>query len=82
MNGKHKSIKEKDNFELIIKAIEKLADKHKDNFCFIGSFFIFDNDSNVIDDRMLAYGPKEVLETSLGALKEELEKEKEEYINW
>ena len=67
----------------IFEAIDKWAKKHKENVNFIGSFMAFKGkDFDVIEDRMIAYGPKESIKISLESLNEEIEKEKEDFINW
>ncbi len=67
----------------IFKAIDKWMKKHKNNVHFIGSFMAFKGkDFEVIDDRMLAYGIKDMLKEDLKGLDEEVEKEKGEFVSW
>ena len=66
----------------IIKAIEDYTKKHKGDVAFIGSFVAFDKKGDVIDDRILAYGEKEVIKISLEGLEEQVAKDKKDFINW
>ena len=67
----------------IFEAIDKWVKKHKENVNFIGSFMAFKGkEFDVVEDRMIAYGPKESIKISLESLNEEIEKEKEDFINW
>jgi hypothetical protein len=81
MNKKEKS---KDEFfvDEVIKAIDKWAKKHKYNVIFHGGFCAFDKNNNVIDDRLIAYGEKEVLEISMDEMRKEIDKSDESFINW
>ncbi len=72
--------KEKDN---LIKAIEAYVKKHKGNAQFIGSFCAFKGkDFDVVDDLIIAFGFKDMLRDDLKNLDEEVEKEKEDFVNW
>lgn len=67
----------------ILEAIQKWIEKHDGNVQLIGSFVAFKGkDFDIIDDRMLAYGPKKALRIILKELDEEVEKEKEDFVNW
>ena len=67
----------------IFEAIERWTKKHEGNAEFIGSFVAYKGkDFDVIDDRMIAYGLKENLKTSLKALKKGISQEKEDFVNW
>ena len=67
----------------ILEAIEKWVNKHNGNVQFIGSFMAFKGkECEVIDDRILAYGFKDMLREDLKNLDEEVEKEKEGFVNW
>jgi len=74
--------KRKDNFQAIGKAIEALIKQYKGEVCFVGSFFVFDKDGEVVDDRMFAHGTKDGIKISLDSLNEEVAKEKDDFINW
>lgn len=52
------------------------------NSSFVGSFCAFDNDSNVKDDMMFAFGNKNTLKVAVEELLKEIKKEKGEFINW
>jgi beta-galactosidase GanA len=49
---------------------------------FVGSFVEFDKKDNVINDRLIAYGVKDVIKLELKGLQDELKKEKGKFINW
>ncbi len=67
----------------ILEAIERWVNKHKGNAQFIGSLCAFKGkDFDVVDDRMLAFGFKDMLRDDLKNLDEEVEKEKEDFVNW
>lgn len=75
-----KKPKESKEFKEIFSAIQKWVDKN--DTCFIASFFGFDKNDDVKEDRMIAYGTKEQMKIALEALNEELAKEKEDFVNW
>lgn len=67
----------------IFEAIDKWVKKHKENVNFIGSFVAFKGkEFDVVEDRMIAYGPKESMKISLESLNEAIEEEKEDFVNW
>jgi hypothetical protein len=66
----------------IIRAITNFQKKHKGNVQFVGSFFAFDKDCNVIDDRLFAYGEKDTLNIDLKDLLKQINKEKGKFINF
>lgn len=76
--------KEKISKELvnIRKAINAYMKKHKGNVVIHGSFFAFDEESNVIDDIFFGYGSKESLLIDLKEITKEVKKDKKEFINW
>jgi len=51
---------------------------------FFGAFYVVDpeNDFKIEEEAAIAFGFKESLRKTLGAFKDELEKEGEEFINW
>jgi len=70
-------------FENVLEAIHKWVEKHKGNVQFTGSFLAFKGkDCKVVDDRMFAFGFKDMIRDDLKNLDEMIEKEKEEFINW
>lgn len=67
----------------IINAIEKWMKKHDNNVSFVCDFVAFKGkDFDVVDDRMLAFGPKETLTISLDELTKDIKKEKDDFVNW
>jgi aminoglycoside N3'-acetyltransferase len=74
--------KKKTTFDDIIKVIDKWVTDNGNDVIFHASFASFDKDYNVKDDIMFAYGPKEVLQIDLEGMKEEVDKEKEDFVNW
>jgi len=65
----------------LINAIDSWVKSNLEDVSFIGSFATHSAEGEVTDDRMIAYGLKEVLEMHLKELKKELEKERG-FINW
>ena len=67
-------------FEKMFKVMGEWA-KEKD-VAFIGSFVSFDKEGEVDDNRMVAYGSKEILDISLKEIKDGIDKEDSKFINW
>ena len=69
--------------EDLIRAISAYIDKHEGNVQFYGSFCAFKGkDYKVVDDRVFAFGLKETLLIDIEELQKNIEKEKEDFINW
>lgn len=69
----------------IINAIDKYIEKHQGEVCIHASFLAYKKDGNgvsITDDRILAYGPKKTVQISISGIKEELDKDPNEFINW
>jgi len=49
---------------------------------FVGSFGEFDEKGEVKNDRLIAYGGKELIKIQFDSLRENLKKDKEKFINW
>jgi len=51
---------------------------------FFGAFYVVnpENDFKIEEEAAIAFGFKQSLRKTVGAFKDELEKEKEEFINW
>lgn len=80
-NKKTKQTVKKTTLNDVLTVIDKWQ-KNKDG-SFVGSFCEFDKNDEVVNDRMIAFGVKEVINIQLKALCDELKKEKkEEFINW
>lgn len=79
---KRKSIKKKTTINDILQVIQKWAETHEVSF--IGSFVEFDGTDKweIVDDRIIAFGTKEVIQIDLDSFKEMLDAEKDEFINW
>jgi len=70
-------------FENVLDAIGKWVEKHKGNVHFVGSFMAFKGKNfDVVDDRLFAYGDKNLIRENLKEIDTMVEKEKEEFVNW
>ncbi|MBA7547063.1 hypothetical protein ES705_39465 [subsurface metagenome] len=78
--GVKKSLKSA-KISYLMNAIDSWVKSNLEDVSFIGSFATHSAEGEVTDDRMIAYGPKKVLEMHLQELKKELEKEKD-FVNW
>lgn len=75
-------MKETKELEDIRKAIRNWMKKHKGNVQFIGSFMAFEgNDFKIVDDLIIGFGEKKIIQMDLKDLGEMAKKEKE-FINW
>lgn len=63
-------------------AIDKYVKKHDGNVAFHGCFMAFDKDSEVVDDMVFCFGPKEIIKISTEEMEKELKKSKDDFINW
>jgi len=86
-----KESEEKDLFQPIVEAIGEVQKslKNNQNLEFIGSFIVLNLDKlegdedDVLDDtRIFAHGVKESLKVHTEELIEQIDKEKEDFINW
>ena len=66
--------------ELILLALNNYINKHNGDCMVNLSICAFDEDSNVFDDRLLAFGPKEVLLTDIEEIYKSLKKSKKSFI--
>lgn len=66
----------------VIKAIDNYIKKHEGNAQFIASFCTFDKKNEIIEDRIFAFGVKDCLSIAVKDLKEHLNNEKEDFVNW
>ncbi len=62
--------------------LHKWVQSKNGNVCFVTSLIEFNEEGEVINDRIFAFGYKDVIEISLDGIKEEIEKEKEDFISW
>jgi len=75
--------KQSKEIKAIFKAIEKYCAKYDHQVVFHASFMAFEGkECDVIDDFMIAYGPKEVLQTDIKDMLKEIKKEKDDFISW
>ena len=72
----------KTKMEKMLNSIEKWIKKHDGNVAFIGSFVAFDDDSEIIEDRITGYGTKDVLKIMTDEHRKMLKADKEDFINW
>ena len=71
----------------ICEVIEKwVSENHEEEkeVQFVGSFIVMDpeKDFEVIDSRIFAYGFKDILQIALDGLKEAVNDEEEDFVNW
>ena len=67
----------------VFEAIDKWEAKYKGNVCYIGSFVAFKGkESDIVEDRLIAFGVKKCLKTSLKELSEQLKEDKEDFVDW
>lgn len=79
-NKKEKISKE---MEELLNAIEKWHKKYKGNVQFVGNFVAFKNDDfDIAENRLIAFGFKDLLRDDLKFLDEIIDNEKEEFVNF
>ena len=66
----------------VMRAIHEWVKGHGNNVIFHGGFAAFDEEGNVIDDRILCYGYKPTLQISIEEFVKEFDKEEEDFVNW
>lgn len=79
-----KNIKKETTIQDVIKVIGQWAKDHqhgKNDVQFVGTFCEFDEDSNITNDTIIAYGVKECIGISIKDLIEHISEEKEDFIN-
>lgn len=64
----------------VLKALNNYIDKHQGNCMVSLSICAFDNDSNVIDDRILLYGVKDVLLVDIKHMLKEIKKDERKFL--
>ncbi len=71
-------------FRKVLDSIDNWIEANNKRVSFTCTFVVFSEDFDIIDKdfRLMAYGPKELCKTHLGILKEKLEKEKDDFVNW
>ncbi|MCK4358992.1 MAG: hypothetical protein KAW92_09660 [Candidatus Cloacimonetes bacterium] len=77
-----KEKKDKTETEKLVKAINRFVERNKRNVLFYGTFVVFDEKGDIVDDRMFCYGDKDIIKTSLEGFTEQLDEEKDDFINW
>ena len=65
----------------VLEALNNYIDKHKGNCAVNLSIAAFDEESNVIDDRLLLYGDKDILLISNESIFNEIKEDNREFIN-
>ena len=65
----------------VLEALNNYIDKHKGNCSVNLSIAAFDDECNVIDDRLLLYGDKDILLIGNESMLNEIKKDKREFIN-
>jgi hypothetical protein len=65
----------------VMKALSKYVDKHKGNCAINVSIAAFDDESNVIDDRLLLYGEKDILLIASESMLNEIKEDNRQFIN-
>jgi hypothetical protein len=66
----------------VIKALNNYVDKHKGNCVLNISIAAFDDENNVIDDRLLLYGHKDILLIANESMLNDIKQDKTEFINY
>jgi len=69
-------------FKRIAEAIDEWVKHNKNNVIFHGGFVEFKKNCDVKDTLLIAYGDKETINISIEGMKEGIEKEKDDFINW
>jgi len=72
-------------FQRVLDSIDSWVKANDNNVSFVASFTVFDEEGNVLDkdDRILAFGYKDICKIHLEELGEELDKEKDDaFVNW
>jgi len=77
-----KNVSKKVTLKDIANIISKWAEYNNNVVVFHGAFIAFDKENNVKDDIMFAYGRKEVVKISIDGMLEEVDKDKNDFINW
>lgn len=77
-------MKEKLSKEIIniAKALEAYKKKHKGNVVYECNISAFDEENEVIDDRVFAYGNKKIVLIGVDGSKKQIKEEKDKFINW
>jgi len=68
--------------QIIMRAIYEWIEEHDKRVVFHGGFIAFDEDGDMVESRMICYGHKPILQTSIEAFLEEFNKEEEGFVNW
>ena len=74
--------KETKEFKNMMSAIDKWVKKHDGRVNFVADFIAFDKKIDIIEDRIIAYGPKECIKLSMKEINGYLKEEKEDFCNW
>jgi hypothetical protein len=64
----------------VIKALSNYIDAHKGNCAVNVSIAAFDDDCNVIDDRLVLYGEKDILLIASKSMLKEIKEDKRKFI--
>lgn len=78
--GVKKSLKSA-KISYLMNAVESWAKSNLGDVSFIGAFATYSIGKGLTDDRIIAYGPKKVLEIHLEELEKGLKKERD-FVNW
>lgn len=71
---------EKTTIDDVLKVV-RAFDEDNGNTCFVGSFIVFDDEAEVIDDRLFAYGLKDIIKIQMDTINEILDEDDEDFIN-
>jgi len=74
--------KKEEKIDKVMNAIDKWAEEHGNNVMFFGSFVAFNKNSDIVEDRIICYGDKDILKISIDEFNKAFKKEKEQFINW
>lgn len=75
-------MKESKELQDITKALNNYLTKHKGDVVIHCAVCAFDKDDKIIDDRVYAKGLKKILLISITEMKNEMMKEKKEFVDW
>ena len=66
----------------IVRAVTNYIEKHNGNVIVLGDILAFDKKGEIVDDIILGYGDKKIMQIAAKDLLKEIKKDKEDFINW
>ena len=82
--GKEKKTNEikSNSIDNVMRVIREWVEGHNNDVVFHGGFMAFDKEGNAIDDHLICYGDKKVLQISIDEFVKEFNKEEDGFVNW